>query len=573
LFRCLSLPGQTLPFVALILAVGGLSSWQLQHHLSDQLMQQALLAQKHQVEADVAQFDATLAEAEQSIEQFAELVSSIDPTGSQVVEAATAFNQLVQRDRDGAWRSRADRFRPDHQAGIWLPPTTELSRRNSAFFALAQPITGLFGLGVSSLMLENTWVLPLSGGIVIFWPSKPEFIRQAAADLDYRPTPWVQLTAPALNPRGRPRWTQPDYDPAARDWLISVVAPFHQGGRWAGAVGHDLLLRDLLRWLIPLDQPARGDLQAEPLYVVAGDGRLLVQGLSGRRSQTRLPARHQRVLQPVPAAQRVFSIDLGDDHLIVARLPRLAARAVYRVDAKGIQGVVRRELSVVQLGVTLFMALLSGVALLLLSREASFRRREQSLLEERNRHLEQQMAIRTQELALANRELAQLAAEDSLTGIGNRRSFEQALARAWAEARRRQEPLALVMADVDHFKTYNDSLGHPAGDACLRELVAVLEGGLQRPRDRLFRYGGEEFVLVLVDTDAAGALHCAERLRAALAQRQLPHPLGHVTVSLGVAALVPPRHAGPDAAMQLLNAADAALYRAKQLGRDRVVLA
>lgn len=338
-------------------------------------------------------------------------------------------------------------------------------------------------------------------------------------------------------------------------------------------MGHDLLLRDLMRWLMPLDRPARGGLQAEPLYVVAGDGRLLVQGPSGARSQASLPVIHQRVLQPAPSDQRVFSIDVGGEPLIVARLPRLAARAVYRVDTAGIQGVVRRGLNAVQLGVTLFMSLLSGVALLLLIREASFRRREQSLLEARNRHLEQQVATRTQELAQANRELAQLAAEDSLTGVGNRRSFEQSLVRAWAEARRRQEPLALVMADVDHFKTYNDSHGHPAGDACLREVVAVLEGGLQRPRDRLFRYGGEEFVLVLVNTDAAGAVICAERLRAALAQRQLPHPLGHVTVSLGVAALVPPRHAGPDEAMQLLNAADAALYRAKQQGRDRVVVA
>lgn len=437
-------------------------------------MQQALLAQKLQVEADVAQFDATLAEAEQSIEQFAGLVSSIDPAGPQAADAAMAFDQLVHRDPDGAWRSRADRFDPERDAGIWIPPTTAISRRSSAFFAQAQPATSLFGLGVSSLMLESTWVLPLSGGIIVFWPTKPDFVRRAEGDLDYRPTPWVQLTAPAVNPHGRPRWTQPDYDPAARDWLISVVAPFHQGGRWAGAVGHDLLLRDLLRWLIPLDRPARAGLQAQPLYVVAGDGRLLVQGPNDARSQARLPTSHQRVLQPAPSDQRVFSTDLGGEHLIVARLPRLGARAVYRVETAAIQGVVRRGMNAVQLGVTLFMGLLSGIALLVLSREASFRRRERRLLEERNRDLEQLVASRTQELADANLELSQLAAEDSLTGVGNRRSFEQALARAWAEGRRRQEPLSLVMLDVDHFKTYNDSLGHPAGDACLRELVAVL---------------------------------------------------------------------------------------------------
>lgn len=171
------LPGQILPVVALILAVGGLSSWQLQHHLSAQLMQQALLAQKLQVEADVAQFDATLAEAEQSIEEFAGLVSSIDPADPPAHEATATLAQLVQRDRDGAWRSRADRFSPDREAGIWMPPATAFDPRSRSFFALAQPITSLFGLGVSSLMLESTWVLPLSGGIVIFWPTKPEFVR------------------------------------------------------------------------------------------------------------------------------------------------------------------------------------------------------------------------------------------------------------------------------------------------------------------------------------------------------------------------------------------------------------
>lgn len=78
------------------------------------------------------------------------------------------------------------------------------------------------------MVVENTWVLPLSGGEVIFWPARPDFVRHATAQLDYRATAWVQLTAPAVNPSGKPRWTRPQYDPAARDWLISVVAPYAQ---------------------------------------------------------------------------------------------------------------------------------------------------------------------------------------------------------------------------------------------------------------------------------------------------------------------------------------------------------
>ena len=574
------LPAQVVGLFLAILTAGGASSWFLQRHLSAQLVDQALRSQQLQVETDVTQFDATLQEAERSIGQFAALISGIDPDSPASLQAATTLEQQLHRDPDGAWRSRIDRFEPQRQAGIWLPPSVSLTASTRAFFGVAQPITSLFGLGVSSLVLENTWVLPLRGGELIFWPSKPDFIRQAAADLDYRPTPWVQLTSPQRNPAGQPRWTQPDYDPAARDWLISVVAPFHQHGRWAGSVGHDLLMKDLLRWLIPIHAASRSELLTEPLYLVDGDGRLLVHAATGVRPEARLPERHRKVLQPAPAGARVFTLNLGDDHLIVARLPRLEARAVYRVNVGAIQRLVSRELSGLQLGVTLFMALLLSLGLLLVSREMAFRRREQQLLEERNRDLEQVVQARTCELAAANAKLAAQAAQDGLTGVGNRRCLEDQLHQAWANARRRREPLALVMLDVDHFKIYNDTFGHPAGDGCLRDVAAVLRESLHRPQDGVFRYGGEEFVLLLPNTNAHGALHCAEQLRAAVEHRALPHPEGVVTISLGVATALPFSSAdldGPgaedveaDSPAALLSRADVALYRAKQQGRNRV---
>lgn len=569
----LTLPGQAVLLMASVLAVGALSSWQLQRHLSRQLTHQALVAQQLQVRADVTQFEATLADAEQSIAEFAGLVSAIDTTGEDARRAASWFQQLVQRDADGAWRSRADHFRANRSAGIWIPGYATVDAQTQAFFSQAEPITGLFGLGTSSMVLENTWVLPLTGGELIFWPSKPDFIRHAAAELDYRPTPWVQLTSPLVNPHGRPRWTRPEFDPAAGEWLISVVAPFRQGGRWAGSVGHDLLVRDLLRWLIPLDRPGGGELAAKPLYVVADDGLLLVQGGSTVRTNARLPADQRQVLQDPPGGERVFSLDLGSNQLIVARLNRLYARAVYRVDGAAIQDLVGRELSGLQLAVILFMALLLLVGLLLVGREMRFRRREQALLEERNRDLEEQVQLRTHELAEANRELAQLASLDPLTGVGNRRSFEQQLAQRWADSRRRQEPLALVMVDVDHFKLYNDSFGHPAGDGCLRSVVEVLQAGMRRPEDGVFRYGGEEFVLLLANTDAGGALHCAEMRRQTMEARALSHPHGVVTVSMGVACTVPAPDSTDSAGQELLQAADVALYAAKQQGRNRVVMA
>jgi len=237
------------------------------------------------------------------------------------------------------------------------------------------------------------------------------------------------------------------------------------------------------------------------------------------------------------------------------------------VDGSAIQALVGQELRALHLGVALFM----GLLLLLVSREISFRRREQRSLEQRNRDLELEVQARTQELAAANQELSQLAAQDALTGVGNRRSFEQALAQAWAHSRRRQEPIALVMVDVDHFKQYNDSLGHPAGDDCLRQVAALLQTGLHRPEDRVFRYGGEEFVLLLTATDVNGAVHCSEQLRRAVEARALPHPHGVVTISLGVASTIPDQRSSDGEAMQLLARADSALYRAKEEGRNRLV--
>ena len=566
-----SIPGFGIGLFAAVLLAGGLASWQLQRQLSGQLLQQALRSQRLKVQSDVDRFNASLSAAERSIAVFAALVSAIDPAAPPQVARPLPFSDLVRQDADGVWRSPAEQVRPGRQAGIWIPPSLPLTAPLRAFFSEAQAITTVYGLGASQMVVENTWVLPLSGGEVIFWPARPDFVRHATAQLDYRATAWVQLTAPAVNPSGKPRWTRPQYDPAARDWLISVVAPYAQRGRWAGAVGHDLVLRDLLRWLMPSESLSRSGLLAQPLYVVALDGSLLVRAGAEIVPGARLPSGHSRVLAAAPADGEVYSLDLDGDHLLVAPLPRLQARAVFEVDGTAIDRLVAQELLPQQLGLAVFMGLLLGVALLLLSREVTFRRREQRLLEDRNRDLELLVLQRTEALELANRQLTQLAGEDPLTGLGNRRSFEEALDRAWGLARRQRQSLALAMVDVDHFKAYNDGFGHPAGDGCLRAVAQQLRDGLRRQGDSVFRFGGEEFVLLLPDTAADQALHCCELLRRQLENQAMPHPLGVVTISVGVAAS---RLDGEDdGATDLLARADAALYRAKREGRNRAMLA
>ena len=175
-----------------------------------------------------------------------------------------------------------------------------------------------------------------------------------------------------------------------------------------------------------------------------------------------------------------------------------------------------------------------------------------------------------EELARANEELRRLAALDGLTGIANRRRFDEAIHVEWNRGRRQASPLALLLCDVDHFKPYNDHLGHPAGDLCLKKVAAVLTGQLKRPADLAARYGGEEFALLLPDTDLAGALLVGEACRAGLQQLALPHPGapgGFVTMSMGVACLLPGEDDSPE---DLIARADAALYDAKRSGRNRV---
>jgi len=166
--------------------------------------------------------------------------------------------------------------------------------------------------------------------------------------------------------------------------------------------------------------------------------------------------------------------------------------------------------------------------------------------------------------------LESLALLDGLTHIPNRRYFDVALQREWARAAREGTPLAVVMVDVDHFKSYNDHYGHGQGDECLRRVANALRARLQRPADVAARYGGEEFVLLLPDTDTEGALVLAESCRAAVNDLRILHAYSdgadHVTISLGVAATHPP----DESANLLLARADEALYRAKSEGRNRV---
>jgi diguanylate cyclase (GGDEF)-like protein len=167
-------------------------------------------------------------------------------------------------------------------------------------------------------------------------------------------------------------------------------------------------------------------------------------------------------------------------------------------------------------------------------------------------------------------ELETLARRDPLTGLGNRRSFDESLGRAHRRARRQNLGLAVLMIDIDHFKRLNDTYGHPEGDRRLRAVATILDHGLQRGDDLLARYGGEEFIAALASSEAAQAAQLGERLRAAVEAARLPAADGHVTISVGVAWQAADDERNP---ADLVDRADQALYRAKHAGRNCVQLA
>ncbi|MCQ8182155.1 diguanylate cyclase [Methylomonas sp. SURF-1] len=180
--------------------------------------------------------------------------------------------------------------------------------------------------------------------------------------------------------------------------------------------------------------------------------------------------------------------------------------------------------------------------------------------------------VRTQiQLKAKSDLLEKLASLDGLTEIPNRRAFDAALERQWNQSKRTGMPLSLMIADIDSFKQYNDYYGHPMGDECLKNVAGALQSMTHRPEDLVARLGGEEFAILLPNTDSIGAMLRAEQYREAVEALKIRHvknnPTAFVTISAGIASLRAHAH---DQSTVLLKAADDALYQAKKQGRNRV---
>ncbi len=187
--------------------------------------------------------------------------------------------------------------------------------------------------------------------------------------------------------------------------------------------------------------------------------------------------------------------------------------------------------------------------------------------------IRQKLSKAQQQLLVANKELEKLSLFDQLTGLANRRNFDRTLLRQYNLAKRNKSPLSLIICDIDYFKIYNDSYGHQQGDDCLATVAQTIAAVLKRPTDLACRYGGEEFTVILPDTNLQGGRDVAEKIRLAVLEKNLPHSgskvTSCVTLSLGVATYNG-QFKTDDA---ITKAADDALYQAKEHGRNRVEFA
>jgi diguanylate cyclase (GGDEF)-like protein len=197
------------------------------------------------------------------------------------------------------------------------------------------------------------------------------------------------------------------------------------------------------------------------------------------------------------------------------------------------------------------------------------RKQAEELIANYNYELQKQVKQRTQALENANIKLEEIAQTDALTQIPNRRQFNQRLQLEWRRLQRSQKPLSLLLIDIDYFKRYNDSYGHPQGDLCLFKVAQTLQQAIYRASDLVARYGGEEFVVILPETNQAGAINIAKRIQTGIISLEIPHQTSDVsdivTVSIGISTLIPSPNTQPQ---NLVRQADEALYTAKDQGRN-----
>ena len=361
------------------------------------------------------------------------------------------------------------------------------------------------------------------------------------------------------NPSREPFIGLPIRSRANQEWVITISRRFNDAqGEFAGVVAVTLGVENFLRLFGQLDVGQEG-----AISLTYTDGSLLVrypfreQDMGRNFSHSPIYAKYLQG-QTVGTASFSSSLD-GVERLYAFRksdkLPLVTTVALGKREALA---AWQFEALLSLLVVCGLLGLTGAIGWLLIG---AMRRRDVA---------EDELRVAQQQLVASNQQLEQLAMHDALTGLANRRCFDETLAQESGRARRSATSLALLMIDIDYFKRYNDHYGHLAGDACLQRVATMLASCTRRPPDLLARYGGEEMAVILPETDSAGAAVVARAMLERLSLEPIAHhdsPFAQVTVSIGIACA---SGADADSLQSLVQRADAALYVAKDAGRNRL---
>jgi hypothetical protein len=360
------LSGRLLALLAGVVLAGGLASaLDRERRISGQRTAELLETQRLAIERDTRRFDANLRLAEQSALRFAERLSY---RSTALPARGVDLQASLERGPDGSLRSRRDRFQSRREAGLLLPAGTLLTPETQRFLAHARDVTRAIGQENRPGLVANSWALPHGPGLVLYGPGSPAVLFHPGALPEAKKKARLAYSSPSRSPDGQARWTPPTYDPAARKWVISVVAPFFRDGRWAGAVGHDLMLNRLLANLKPPRAGSAAPL-ARALYLADGEGRLLTGPYGLRSREQRLPERYRPLLEQARHSQTAQVFASGTDPVVVAPIPTLSAYAVYRVDGEALRERFQGDMAHLRVPRHLLLAGLVGGSIVWLWRE------------------------------------------------------------------------------------------------------------------------------------------------------------------------------------------------------------
>lgn len=601
---------------------GAISYFLNQSTIENAIRQQLLLSTEQTIQRESLPF-REIRELERN---FLDEFRSIDTDPHSKLALVKDFDQIFYRHADGSYTQRPDLFE-----GKALSDGRRFGGMSATYAPDIQPNDDVKARFTLSYMLSHKYGSTAKGRLFNFYGVVPEkgFPIYQATDIakvfTYTGPDALKLDTYEFYSRGfgSPKhdtfFTRMYWDYSNNAWMTTVATPdvADASGKHRILACVDVLLDELMRRIAhPAIQGAHST-----LFLDDGEGTLIyhpdymdaIKKSEGHASIKSLKIENDYPLLTASStivSGKVVLVDTKDDIIAVGRIPETpGVLAIHYPKALMQPAILQNLVIVIALGfltllveIFIIRSILQNQVAIPLSRlihatrlvgssrerldtsdlptqsqdEIGELARDFSYMAKRvqdvHEQLESKVHERTVALEAANQQLLTLSVTDELTGIANRRRFDEVMANEWRRAQRAGSYLMLAMIDVDWFKTYNDHYGHQAGDICLRNIAQMLATQTNRAGDLVARYGGEEFALIITTMSAENALAFSQRLCEALEKVNLPHamsPFGHVTVSIGVACS---SHGEVESAEDLLRKADEALYAAKEKGRNQAML-